>query len=94
MHSGWPNEELEDLIKTKKSLTDIDEEEGWFKKTTEQVYNLPDYLAVELTRICLANLAIRHSGGDLDNFTVSNEGVEDSLYRVIDLIKESIPNGD
>lgn len=97
MHSGWPNNnlnKLESLIRSKRSFTDKEIPDGWFDQTSAQVIALSDEYAIELTRICLVNLAIRHSGGDLNNFTVSSEGVEHSVYRVLDLLKESVPSGD
>lgn len=91
MDSGWPNSELEELIKS--AYSDIEDE--WFEHTVEWVIELSDDLAVELARISIANLAIRHSGGDLTKFTVSQEGLKHSIYRVLDLMKESVPpNGD
>lgn len=94
MPSGWTNDTLESLIKGKESLSDVGVPNGWFEFVASQIIELPDELAVELARIAIMNLAIRHAGGDLSDMTVSQEGVEYSVLRVLDLMKESATDGD
>lgn len=88
---GWTNDNLEELIRSKEGL--VPESAPGKQQWHEYLLALSDEESVELARLTITNLAYRHAGFyDSPAQLVSLEGIQFSLARVLDLIKESVVN--
>lgn len=85
--------EIESLLQTSNSLGTFDDKtrENWYVFLLE----MSDAESIEFARMAVCNVAFRHAGFRDSHFDGSSqEGMEHSLKRVLDLMKESLDNGD